>query len=1093
MSRLRRVIAAVTAGISVSVLSSPDVVAQTADPGERPLWLRNTAVSPDGGRIAFNYGGQIWVVASKGGQAVPLTGPNAYSKHAVWSPDGKRIAFASTVHGNLDVFVMSSRGGGLRRLTHHSTGDVPYAFTPDGKSVLFASIRLGRVDVPFYLALPFFSRQIYTVPVEGGRPRIEIPTPAIDVRPNSDGTLWLYTSLTSIEQNWRKHARSDATREIWLFDTRTRKHRRLTSFRGEDRSAAWAPDGRSFYYVSDRSGSMNVWRRPLLPALGKPVQVTFHEKHPVRSLTSARDGSLVYSYNGEIWRLAAGASKPERVDVRIARTRAPDNRIFVSLRREATEIVVSPTGLEVAIVVRGDVFVVSTTSGKSRRITSTPQEERWVSFSPDGRKLIYAAERDGDWDLYETRIARKDDLLFFNAALLEERRVVNTKTDLQQPRYAPDGRVVAYLENRTALKATLLETGKTMTLLPGDRVYSYSDGDISFDWSPDGRWIVIQGGRDIGNPDILLIDATGRNPPHNLSRNGFSDIVPSFSPRGNAILWLSDRRGLRSAINNPAQFDVFAAYLTKKAFATARLSPEAFTVRLLRQREMRRRTKKPIQPIVIEPELDGIKRRTRRLTPFSLSPLFYKLTPSGETLIVIAEQEGDGVVGYAIDLRRRKLRQIFSGLPASSAAFATDRRMAYLYFFTAAGLGKFHFRTRRVTNIPFAAQLAYDRSGERRYIFDHAGRIMQQKFYRADMGGVDWAFYRRAYARFLPHINNWRDLAEMMSEMAGELNASHTGANYSPPSGWGDRTASLGLFYDDRHTGPGMKISGVLSGGPADQPGSALRPGATIVAVNRVRIGRNAGIHRYLNRRAKTPLTLTIVPGGSNKTVEEVVTPVSMDRAFRLAYRHWVRGRQEIARKMSAGRVAYVHIPAMELSDYQRLFGEMFGVDEDAEAIVIDVRFNLGGNLHSRLVALTTGRLLARIVTRDALRVGRVPNHRWTRPSAVLANASSYSDGMVFPFLFKEAKIGPVVGSRVPGTGTMVWWQKQLERRLSWGIPQLGMKALNGHYLEGQELVPDILVYNGPNAVSAGRDPQLEAAVKALLKKLPPNPPVKKR
>ena len=1089
--------AALWAGAALAQTAQPPLVSEPAkkaaekpDPN-RPLWLRYPAVSPDGKQIAFTYGGQIWVVPATGGRAHPLTNSLFYSYRPIWSPDGKRIAFASSRNGNFDVFIMPVEGGATRRLTYHSSNDTPYSFSADGKRVYYSSVRLGDPKISFYNGRAGLSEQLYAVPVTGGRERLIIPTPALDVQPSRDGRWMLYTNHPAYEQQWRKHAISDATRDIWVFDGETGRHRQLTRFRGEDRNPMWSPDGRTIYYLSERSGSFNVWRRPF-PGRGRPVQVTRHKTHPVRFLTVASDGSMVYSYDGEIWRLAPGAKEPARVKISITRGTLLSGRYHVQLNRQATEITVSPNGRELAIVVRGDVFVVSALSGTTRRITNTPEQERSVSFGPRGRTLLYASERKGKWDIYATRIVRKQDRYFFSATLLKEQRVIHTDgADSFQPVFSPRGPYIAYLENRTTLKIYNLRSKKAITVLPGDKGYSYSDGDIAFSWSPDGRWLVARIGSAVSNPEIALIDASGRKPPVNLTQSGYYDILPTFTSDGRAVVWASDRRGLRSATNNPAEFDIYATFLNKEAFDRFRLSPEQFLLHRSRLRRQPKTKQLGTKAPAFQPQLTGLRHRTVRLTPFSVRPYFFKLTPDNERLILIAWQGGTGVVGYMVFPRTRRVRQIFTRLPAVRGAFATDRRVQNLYFFGRNGIIRYDLRQLRMRRVPFNAEVAYDLRGERRYIFNHVWRLTRTKFYDPKLHGVDWEMYGRAYARFLPHIHKWRDFAEMLSEMVGELNASHTGAGFRPSRRRGDQTASLGLYYDHGHDGEGMKIADVLAGGPADRVGSALRPGAVILTVDGEKITSDMDIYRLLNRKRGRRILLTVRPAGGGKAVDEVVTPTSFRTELQLAYERWVDRRRALTGKLSKGRVGYIHIANMKLRDFQRAFSETFGQFADKEAIVIDVRFNGGGNLHDQLISMATGRSHARFVTRDGVVMGVSPDNRWSKPSAVLANAASYSDGMIFPYLYQAGRIGPVIGERVPGTGTFVWWERQQERRLVYGVPQLGIKGRNGRWLENQEVVPNMLVYNDPNSLAKGRDRQLEVAVRYLLRRL--GPPKKSR
>ena len=213
-----------------------------------------------------------------------------------------------------------------------------------------------------------------------------------------------------------------------------------------------------------------------------------------------------------------------------------------------------------------------------------------------------------------------------------------------------------------------------------------------------------------------------------------------------------------------------------------------------------------------------------------------------------------------------------------------------------------------------------------------------------------------------------------------------------------------------------------------------------------------------------------------------MVTPISLDKARELAYARWVDKRKQIAASLSDGKIGYLHIPAMDAPSYQQAFGELFGELQNKDAVVIDIRFNGGGNLHDQLMTLFTGEVSAGFTSREGRLVGPMPVKRWAKPSALLANAGSYSDGSIFPHLYQNHRVGPIIGTRVPGTGTAVWWMTMLNEHIKYGIPQLGAKDFKTGWFENQETVPDELVCNDPNAIEAGRDPQLEAAVRRLLK-----------
>ena len=298
------------------------------------------------------------------------------------------------------------------------------------------------------------------------------------------------------------------------------------------------------------------------------------------------------------------------------------------------------------------------------------------------------------------------------------------------------------------------------------------------------------------------------------------------------------------------------------------------------------------------------------------------------------------------------------------------------------------------------------------------------------------------------------------------------------------RQAALGLYYDDSWRGAGVKVEQVLAGGPADHSGSVLQPGATILAIDGQPLTPDTEPARLLNRKEGQPVLLSVRPAQGGSAVDELITPISTGAESNLAYQRWVDKRRAMVDKLSNGRLGYLHIPGMDLKSYLQTYADLFGRHLKAEAVLVDVRYNGGGNLHDPLVVMLTGEPVASLVSRDGVRVIDIPVGRWTKPSALIANAASYSDGSVFPAMYKQLKIGTLLGERVPGTGTAVLWESQIDRRLDYGVPQVGFRGRDGNFYENHEIVPDILVQQEPSAVAAGHDPQLERGVQTLLQQL---------
>ena len=392
---------------------------------ESPLWLRFPAISPDGKTIAFSYKGDLFTVPVTGGQARQLTTNAAYDAYPVWSPDGQHIAFASSREGSLDVWLIARQGGTPQRLTTHSNNERPIAFR-DNDHVLYSTSLMATAQTSLLPESTF--PQVYEVSTKGGRPRLFsiITMEDISIRANGD---MLYHDCKGYEDPFRKHHQSAITRDIWLKSGE--QFKRLTTFRGEDRSPVWAPDGQSFYYLTERDGTFNVWKRQLDGS--NEQQVTRHEKNPVRFLTASADGTLCYAYDGEIYTNRNGQEQKVQISI-VADTN--DQDLVRSINTSgATEISLSPEGKEVAFIMHGDVYVTSVEYKTTRQITNTPQQERNVSFSPDGRSLVYAAERDGVWQIYRATIKNKGEKLFTYASDIEEERLTNTMLE----RYRYDG------------------------------------------------------------------------------------------------------------------------------------------------------------------------------------------------------------------------------------------------------------------------------------------------------------------------------------------------------------------------------------------------------------------------------------------------------------------------------------------------------------------------------------------------------------------------------------------------------------------------------------------------------------------------------
>ena len=1054
-------------------------------------WLRYPAISPDGKTIVFSYQGDLWRVAASGGTASLLTTNEAYEFAPVWSHDGKWIAFASSRHGNDDVFIMPAEGGPATRLTENSASDVPSDFTPDDKAVIFSSTRAGDVQDRQFPSGIF--PQLYSVPVTGGEALRVLTTTAINATYSPDGKHLAFTDNKGYEDTFRKHHTSSVTHDIWSYDLGTKKYTKLSTFVGESRDPVYSPDGASIYFLSEESGSFNIHK--ILAGGGTSTAVTNLDKDPVRYLSISKDGMICFAFRGLLYTMRDG-QQPQPLMV----STAMDNRFTaertVPVKGDASEMSPSPDGKEVVFVYRGEVFVTSVKEGTTRRITNTPEQERSASFSPDGRSIIYASERDSSWNIYRTSLTRKEEHQFFNATVLKEESLIATPAEEFQPVWSPDGKEIAYLEERTAVKVYNLASKKTRTVLPADKNYSYSDGDQYFSWSPDSKWLLVQFLQDKQwITQCGLVSAAGDKPVVNLTKSGYENGRPKWALNGHAMIWFSGRDGYKSQASWGGQLDIYAMFFTQAAMDTFELDKEEFDLSKKQEpgkkeedkegktskKEKDRKGKEEKKDSTIAPlkfELDGIEDRKVRLTGNSADLADAILSKDGEKLYYLAAFE-KGFDLWETDVRSKETKLLAKMGAENPGALELDKEGKTLFLLNNGGISTVDLEKGDVKNVGINGEMTLNESAERDYLFEHVWRQVVKKFYRKDLQGVDWARYKTEYKAFLPYINNNYDFTDLLSEMLGELNASHTGARFrgsNDPEG--DRTASLGLLYANDTT-PGLTIAEVMDRSPVIKAGSKIKAGTVIEKIDGQVIMPKEDPAALFNRKADHNTLLSMFDPKTGKRWEEIVKPIGRGEENELRYHRWVEQNRHAVDSISGGRVGYVHVRGMNVESFKTVYEDVLGKYHDKDALVVDTRFNGGGWLHDDLATFLSGHVYIHVEPRGQ-DLGTEPGFKWSRPSVVLMNECNYSDAHMFPFTYKALGIGKLVGMPVPGTGTAVWWET-LQNGVVFGIPQVGMVDNNGKFLENQQLEPDVKQANDPALLSNGTDEQLGAAVRTVL------------
>jgi tricorn protease len=1052
-----------------------------------------------GQQVVFTYAGDLWTAPATGGTAVRLTAHPGLELFAKYSPDGKWIAFTGQYDGDEQVYVIPSGGGVPRQLTYYpARGPLPprwgydnqvYGWTPDGKAVVFRSLRdnwdLGE-------------NRLYTVPVDGGLPTA-LPMPqsgAGDLSP--DGKAVVYSPLFRDFRAWKRYQGGWAE-DLWVFNLATHDATNITNNPFSDRDPMWIGD--RIYFASDRSGTLNLYS--VKPDGTDLVQLTSSTTWDVRWPSADEAGRIAYEMDGELHVYDTRTKADTKLDIFV-----PDDGLAARPQHRAVsrfieDYALAPKGARALFVARGDVFTAPIEHGPTRNLThSSGAHDKAARWSPDGRKIAFISDRSGEEELY---------LVDQDGSGEPERLTTNGDMMRYPPVWSPDGKRLAFSDKAGRLWDLEIAT-KRLTQVARDS--SGRLGDQS--WSPDSRWLAFSMNHASGFSSIYIWrvgEAAARQVTDAMS-NAYE---PVFDPDGKYLFFLSDREYAPQI--SSLEFD-FATDRTTGIFALAlrkdvpppfppqsdEVTPDSAAAGGPAQAPATAAARKDQKaaggPGLIDIDFDGLAGRVqpipvpadnyRNLNAVKGNLLyikggaFYYGRSSGvqPSLMVFSFEDrkatalAEDIRGYTISPDGSKVLvrqgQAFNSYDASPKGASSKKTVA--------------------TNGLQADIVPQQEWAE---IFDEVWRRFRDFFYVPNMNGYDWKALGDRYRPLLQYVGHRSDLDYVLSEMIAELSNSHTyisGGDYDIP----DRpeVALPGARFElDRASGR-YRIARIFAGDNAEQKyraplteiGVDAHVGDYLLAIDGVDLRASENPYRLLRYKADRPVTLTLnsrpAPDGARQVSYRPITSETD-----LIYYDWVATNRHRVDSLTNGRVGYLHLPDMG-ADGLSEFIKWYYPQIRKEGLIIDDRANGGGNVSSMIIERLSRTLLATGFARNSEFTSTYPYQPVFYGSLVaLLNETSASDGDIFPAMFKQAGLGPLIGKRSWGGVIGISGHGPLIDGGQVNVPEFGFASTDGRWIiEGHGVDPDIVVENDPKSVIAGRDPQLERGVSEILKLIQQHP-----
>ncbi len=1049
------------------------LAAQAASPTK---FVRYAHVANDG-RIAFTYADDIWLADANGANPRRLTAHVARDFSPRFSPDGQWIAFTSNRSGNNDVFVIPAAGGEPRQLTFHSGDDQALYFTPDGAAIMMTSSR----------GVLAWGSPLYRLPLDGTIPVAMNMDMGRAGMIRQDATAIAFNRV--LPTYWRKGYRGNNSGDIAIQDLRTGDIKEITDtdlqqYKGHvnDVHPMWGFDGR-IYFASERSGTFNIWR---VSADGTGAQqVTRHDDDGVQFPSASPDGRrIIYENNFELWTLDVASGQSRKVPISLAFDPKESDTQVVTTNNRAEGFSVSPDGSMMAVDFHGEIIVVPTEPGVGERlqVTNSPWRERFQVYSPNGRHLAYVSDESGEEEVWVTEIATGT-----------KRKLTTHESVKAELTWAPNSGKVAY----TALNR-LFEVDAAGGP-PRELAYNPAGGFASVQYAGDGSWVIYVKRDDDQQADVFAYDI-GAKREYNLTRNPFNEANAALTPDGRTLVFTSNRVGGVQQL-----FAVNLARLTE--------DPNDPLVRARARPAAGRDTAATATAAALRVDPQGIERRAIPLTRGGTAVSAFFLSRDGRT-VYFSQGAGGGFGGgpppaqpgaenpeaglFSVTIEGRDRRRVAQGVFTQMVP-STDRRTVFFRNTPSPQDGEAApgFEVHRLTianpqraeRVNFTFPVRIDRRAEWNQIFEDSWRVMKYRFYDEKMHGYDWNAIRARYRPLLQHVGSNEDLYDLSNEMIGELNASHTGVSGPPtrPMPAVYRTRFLGFEIEPANGR--YRVSHIYRDGPADKEWVDLAVGDYVLAIDGTDLKAGDNYWKVLSTTLNEyiPVRYAKTPSGENAKTVRIASVTSLTD---IKYEEWVARNRDEVKASTNGDIAYVHIRSMDQPSLARFRNE---IDQysNAKGIIVDIRYNGGGNIDQELIDILERRPYQFWNQRTGSRTwGRRPRQAIAGPKVMLVNHRSGSDSEVTPMGFRQLGLGRIVGNptaaAVIATGSYALINGGAIRTPGSLVVTYDPTKPNnyGVNLENYGVPPDVWVENTPNEAAKKMDRELKVAIDEAMKML---------